>query len=195
MRRRHVSASRRINSDALIGKVVSCERAVSRRTPATSCRSPRRAANVILDEVAADLATALHGIPVEAIEHVGSTSVPGLAAKPVLDIDILASDDLPAAIARLTEAGYTHQGDLGVTGREAFRAPDDEPRRNVYLSIRDNLHIKNHLAVRDILRARPDLRDEYAAVKQSLAADPDIDIDTYVARKSAVLQRILAESS
>ena len=54
--------------------------------------------------------------------------------------------------------------------------------------------MRNHLAVRDVLRARPDLRDEYAAVKLTLAADPRMDIDTYVAQKSAVLQRVLAES-
>jgi GrpB-like predicted nucleotidyltransferase (UPF0157 family) len=56
------------------------------------------------------------------------------------------------------------------------------------------LNVRNHLAVRDVLRRHPDLRDEYAAVKQDLGADPDMDIDTYIDRKSAVLQRILAES-
>lgn len=148
------------------------------------------------ERVAADLTEALSGVHIDAIEHVGSTSVPGLAAKPILDIDVLVgAEDIPSAIDKLRRAGYTHRGDLGVTGREAFRAPDDDPRRHVYLSTRDNLHIKNHLAVRDILRVRPDLRDEYAAVKQALAADPDIEIDTYMARKSAVLQKVLTESS
>ncbi|MGB6006323.1 MAG: GrpB family protein, partial [Ornithinimicrobium sp.] len=52
----------------------------------------------------------------------------------------------------------------------------------------------NHLAARDILRDRSDLREEYAAVKLALAADPVMDIDTYIARKSAVLQRVLVES-
>lgn len=139
--------------------------------------------------MAADLSTALAGVPVEAIEHVGSTSVPGLAAKPVLDIDILVvAADIPAAVRRLATAGYVHQGDLGVTGREAFTAPDDDPRRHVYLGTRDNLHIRNHLAVRDVLRTHADLREQYAAVKLALAADPD----TYISRKSAVRQRVLA---
>jgi hypothetical protein len=52
--------------------------------------------------------------------------------------------------------------------------------------------LRNHLTVREVLRLRADLRDEYAAVKSALAADPDIDIDTYIAGKSAILQRILA---
>ncbi|WP_256840398.1 GrpB family protein [Ornithinimicrobium faecis] len=148
------------------------------------------------ERVADDLGGALRSLPVHAIEHVGSTSVPGLAAKPILDIDVLVmSEDIPAAINALEAAGYTHQGDLGVPGREAFLAPDDSPRRHVYLSTPDNLHIKNHLAVRDVLRSRTDLRDEYAAVKLALATEPHIDSDTYGARKSEVLQKVLAESS
>lgn len=52
--------------------------------------------------------------------------------------------------------------------------------------------MRNHLAVRDVLRARPDLCEEYAAVKATLAAEPGMDIDTYTAGKSAVLQEVLA---
>jgi GrpB-like predicted nucleotidyltransferase (UPF0157 family) len=68
----------------------------------------------------------------------------------------------------------------------------------VYVCLEGTLHVRNHLAVRDILRRRPDLRDSYAAVKLALAEDPDMDIDTYIdtyiAGKSAVLQEVLAES-
>ncbi|HEY9395819.1 MAG TPA: GrpB family protein, partial [Nocardioides sp.] len=56
------------------------------------------------------------------------------------------------------------------------------------------LNVRNHLAVRDVLRRRDDLRDEYAAVKLALAAEPDMDIDTYIARKSDVIQKVLAAS-
>lgn len=146
------------------------------------------------EQVAATLAEALSKAGIESrVEHVGSTSVPGLPSKPVLDIDILVdADDLEQAIARLEAVGYRHRGDLGVTGREAFVAPDERPRRNVYLSTSDNLHVRNHLAVRDVLLKRPDLRDEYGAVKMGLAASPDMDIDAYIAGKSDVLQKILA---
>ena len=81
-----------------------------------------------------------------------------------------------------------------MTGREAFTAPDDEPRRHVYVCTTGSLSVRNHLAVRDILRRREDLRDEYAKVKLDLASDPTMDIDTYLAAKSAVLQKVLAES-
>jgi GrpB-like predicted nucleotidyltransferase (UPF0157 family) len=57
------------------------------------------------------------------------------------------------------------------------------------------LNVRNHLAVREVLRRRDDLRDEYAAVKNALAADPDMDISRYISGKSDVLQRVLAASS
>lgn len=131
-------------------------------------------------------------IPNSTIEHVGSTSVPGLAAKPIIDIDIIVDpDDIPAGIDALTSLGYSHRGDLGVPGREAFANPGGRPNHHLYLCERGCLSLRNHLAVRDILLAHHDLRDAYAAVKLTLAADPSMDIDTYVAGKSAILQQIL----
>jgi len=104
-------------------------------------------------------------------------------------------DRVEIAIAALSLAGFRHAGDRGIPGRESLEAPDDGLRRNVYVCESGSLHVRNHLAVRDILRARPDLRDEYGAVKLALASLPDMDIDTYVAGKSAVLQKVLAESA
>jgi len=147
------------------------------------------------ERVASDLTAALRSVPGAVVEHVGSTAVPGLAAKPVIDVDVIvAEDDLPAAIAALTSVGYAHRGDLGVEGREAFHPPDEDPRRNVYVCVAGNLNVRNHLAVRDVLRSRDDLRDEYGAVKLSLAREADLDITAYIARKSAVLQKVLAAS-
>lgn len=147
------------------------------------------------EKVAATLSGALADGPAASVQHVGSTSVPGLAAKPILDIDVIvAPEDVSAAVAALSCLGYVHRGDLGVAGREAFFAPDEDPRRHVYVCAAGTLNVRNHLAVRDVLRRRDDLRDEYAAVKLSLAAEPDMDIDTYIARKSDVLQKVLAAS-
>ena len=98
------------------------------------------------------------------------------------------------ALHALEDAGYQHRGDLGVSGREAFFAPDNSPRRNVYVCEAETLNVRNHLAVREVLKGRADLREEYGAVKASLAQDPTMDIDTYLAGKSEVLQRVLAES-
>jgi GrpB-like predicted nucleotidyltransferase (UPF0157 family) len=147
------------------------------------------------DRVAAVLRTALATVPGARIEHVGSTSVPGLAAKPILDIDVIVERaHVTSAVSALAGLGYVHRGDLGVIGREAFLAPDESPRRHVYVCEAGTMNVRNHLAVRDTLKARDDLRDAYADVKRSLAADPGMDIDTYIARKSAVVQRALAAS-
>lgn len=147
------------------------------------------------DDVATDLRTALGGVPSAVVEHVGSTSVPGLAAKPILDIDVVVDpDDVAAAVAALVAIGYVHRGDLGVSGREAFFAPDESPRRHVYVCVVGTMNVRNHLAVRDTLRVRDDLREAYAAVKVSLAADPQMGISAYIARKSAVVQQVLVAS-
>jgi GrpB-like predicted nucleotidyltransferase (UPF0157 family) len=147
------------------------------------------------EAVAEALRAALADVPSARVEHVGSTAVPGLAAKPVLDIDVVVDGaDLAAAVDALEDVGYLHRGDLGVTGREAFSAPDDHPRRNVHVCLDGALALRNHLAVREVLRRRDDLREAYGALKQLLAAQPGIDVATYVAGKSAVLAEVLADS-
>ena len=154
--------------------------------------SPRWAEQ--FEGVAAVLSRALVDVRSARVEHVGSTSVPGLAAKPILDVDVIVDpEDVPAAVAALESVGYVHRGDLGVTGREAFLAPD-EPRRNVYVCTAGTANVRNHLAVRDVLRRRADLREAYDAVKRALSSDPGMDIDTYIAGKSAVLQEVLEAS-
>jgi GrpB-like predicted nucleotidyltransferase (UPF0157 family) len=154
--------------------------------------SPRWAEQ--FEEVAAVLREALADVTTARVEHVGSTSVPGLAAKPILDIDVIVDEaDAPAAVTALEQIGYVHRGDLGVTGREAFFAPG-EPRRHVYVCTAGTANVRNHLAVRDVLRSDDGLRDAYADVKRALADDPDMDIDTYIAGKSAVLQQVLEAS-
>jgi GrpB-like predicted nucleotidyltransferase (UPF0157 family) len=135
----------------------------------------------------------LQGVPVRSIEHVGSTSVPGLAAKPRLDVDIVVDADwVPAAIAALEAVGYSLLGELGVTDRHAFRAPDHSPPRSVYVVVDGCLAMRNHLALRDVLRRDGRLRDEYGRLKLELAQRDYGDIDQYVVDKSPVIQRILA---
>src|SRR5947207_1911029 len=92
------------------------------------------------------------------IEHVGSTSVPGLAAKPIIDLSVVVAgrDDVSLAIARLATLAYRHRGNLGIEDREAFDHPDDQPRHNLYVCPEGTIGLVNQLAMRDYLRARPD---------------------------------------
>jgi len=141
--------------------------------------------------IAATLRTALAGVPTLAIEHVGSTSVPGLAAKPVIDVDIVVErSHVDAASAALVVAGYFPLGDMGIVDRWAFRPPADAPRQNTYVVVDGCLCLRDHLGLRDTLRAHPALRDEYGAVKLALAARTD-DMDVYIDGKTDVILKVL----
>ena len=105
-----------------------------------------------------------------AIEHVGSTSVPGLAAKPVVDMTIVVSTAsvMGALIDRLAAIGYRHRGDLGVPGREAFDRPEGTPDHHLYACVAGNDGLRNHLALRDHLRGNPSAARAYGSLKREL---------------------------
>ena len=130
------------------------------------------------------------------VEHVGSTSVPGLAAKPIIDLGVVAPTrkDVTLAIERLARLGYVHRGDLGVDGREAFGHAPDLPAHHLYVYTQGNLALRNHIALRDFLRTHPESVREYGALKKNLAAQHPNDIDAYVAGKTDVILSILRES-
>lgn len=105
------------------------------------------------------------------IEHIGSTSVPGLVAKPIIDlVVVVAPRDVRAAIERIVSIGYQHRGTLGVEGREAFAALPGDPAHHLYLSPTDSEELRAQVRFRDRLRNEPDLAARYAALKQQLAA-------------------------
>lgn len=144
------------------------------------------------ESVREELRKGLGDVPVVTIEHVGSTSVPGLAAKPVIDIDVvLAEDHVHEAIEALEAIGYRQLGDLGVPGRHAMAPPAHGPRRNVYVTVAGSLALRDHLGVREVLRADLELRQRYGDLRQALAEREFDSIDDYVAAKSGVLQVIL----
>jgi GrpB-like predicted nucleotidyltransferase (UPF0157 family) len=126
------------------------------------------------------------------VEHVGSTAVPGLAAKPKLDVGVVVSaEDVEAAIQRLGAIGFEHQGDLGVPGREALKGPDDGNAYHVYVYAENSEPLRAHLAFRDHLRTHPETASAYAELKRDLAARFVTDRDGYTRAKSAFIQRVL----
>jgi len=128
------------------------------------------------------------------IEHVGSTSVPGLAAKPVIDMDVVVPEGrVSAGIARLTTLGYQHEGELGVPNREAFRSPSGAARHHLYLCPSTSLALANHVAIRDHLRANPSVARAYGDLKKRLALEFAHDIDGYVEAKTSFLVGILRQ--
>lgn len=128
------------------------------------------------------------------IEHVGSTSVPGLAAKPVIDMTIVVptAAAMAAVIERLATIGYRHRGDLGIPGREAFASPRGTPSHHLYACEAGNDGLRNHLAVRDRLRRDPAAAQAYGELKKQLAAEFADDIDGYVDGKTDFIVSLLA---
>ena len=135
---------------------------------------------------------AINGVALR-IEHVGSTSVPQLAAKPIIDMSVVVASrsDVPAAIERLAGLGYLHQGTLGIEDRDAFREPGGWPRHNLYVCPEGTIGLVNQVAVRDYLRAHPDMARRYGELKKGLALEFPRDIDSYVFGKTDFVLDVL----
>ncbi|WP_339314761.1 GrpB family protein [Paenibacillus sp. FSL R10-2734] len=132
------------------------------------------------------------------IEHVGSTSIEGLAAKPIIDLDLVMDsyEILPQIIERLQQHGYEHQGNLGIEGREAFqrRHADEFMKYHLYVCPKDGKGYLEHIAFRDYLRSNVTARQAYAEVKQRLAEQYRYDIDAYCEGKTAFVTSILSKA-
>lgn len=130
------------------------------------------------------------------IHHVGSTSVPGLSAKPILDVDIEINSlcDFKAVKDKLAELGYRHEGDLGIPGREAFKYDHSEfMTHHLYVCARDAHELKRHLAFRDHLRTHPKESDQYGDIKCQAALKHPQDIDGYMEEKGVLITKIYAQ--
>jgi GrpB-like predicted nucleotidyltransferase (UPF0157 family)/RimJ/RimL family protein N-acetyltransferase len=149
----------------------------------------------MFQQLKSELEELLQGVNYISIEHVGSTSVPGLAAKPIIDCDIIATsmNVQPAIDALVTNGKYSYLGELGIEGRHVVKGPNHQLRRNIYICLDGIAQTRNHLGLRDTLRSNPELRDEYARMKLDLAAAGTNIID-YVEAKGVVVQKILKAS-
>lgn len=128
------------------------------------------------------------------IEHVGSTSVPGLGSKPIIDI-ALAVEKLEAAIAwepLLREEGYTYFGDREARG-DHFFAKGSEEARTIYLHVvlSESSRWKNYLSFRQQLRESAALRESYGSLKMKLALAHPTDREAYSRDKAAFIEGLL----
>jgi GrpB-like predicted nucleotidyltransferase (UPF0157 family) len=130
------------------------------------------------------------------IVHVGSTSIPGAAAKPIIDLDVVirTREDVSKAIKRLAVLGYVHQGDLGMPGRQAFKSPRELPPHHLYLVVRGNSERTRHLQFRDYLRKHPEATGQYSNLKKSLARKFLDDRNGYTQAKTVFITEILKRS-
>ena len=139
-----------------------------------------------------------------AIEHVGSTSVPGMAAKPIIDIDVaVRAGQFDAVRQRLEALGYEWEGEKGVLGRHSFRLHDNTlssalARHHLYVLEADAEVLRRDRAFRDYLRGHPDAAARLSAHKLEIAARLAIDLDddrnAYQEAKAPMVLEILEKA-
>ncbi|WP_017584892.1 GrpB family protein [Nocardiopsis ganjiahuensis] len=144
------------------------------------------------------LAPPLAGLPVT-VEHVGSTSVPGCAAKPIIDVDVVMADasPLPEVIRRLVALGYRHEGDLGIVGRDAFEAPTGHPEHHLYAVVEGSRPHLDHVLLRNWLRTHPEDVHRYSQLKRKLGArfaPDDEGHRSYLRAKSSLVEELLGQA-
>ncbi|WP_201786412.1 GrpB family protein [Methanoculleus horonobensis] len=127
------------------------------------------------------------------IFHIGSTSVPGLRAKPIIDImpAVLDIEQVDERSERFEAIGYETMGELGIPGRRYFRKGGENRTHQIHAFQFDNVqNITRHLAFRDYLRCRPEISRAYAALKSELAARYPRDIGQYCDGKDGFIKRV-----
>ncbi len=128
------------------------------------------------------------------IEHVGSTSVEGMSAKPCIDIDVIIKDYsvFDDIVSRLADIGYIHEGDLGIKDREAFKYTDKPhlQTHHLYVCPEYSKELHRHITFRDYLRNNPQAAKKYSEVKELAAGFHPDDIDKYIEFKSSVIEEL-----
>lgn len=131
------------------------------------------------------------------IEHIGSTSVPGLAAKPIIDLLPLVRDtsDLDGKIGAMAAIGYLPRGEFGLPGRRYFIKGTAHTRSvHAHAYQADHPEVERHLAFRDYLRTHAEARAAYAALKIDLAQRHPTDIVAYMEGKDSLIKRLEAQA-
>ncbi|MBR3755183.1 MAG: GrpB family protein [Clostridia bacterium] len=128
------------------------------------------------------------------IEHIGSTSVEGLSAKPIIDIDIVIKDYsvFDKVVERLATLGYAHEGNLGIKDREAFdyKGSTALPEHHLYVCPEFSAELRRHIAFRDYLRNHPEAVTEYSRIKEEGARIFPDSIDDYIKYKAPCIEKL-----
>lgn len=145
------------------------------------------------EDIKIELESAL-GDLIIGIEHVGSTSVKGLSAKPCIDVDVIIKDYtvFDAVVSKLASIGYIHEGDLGIKDREAFKYTD-KPHlmtHHLYVCPQNSEELHRHVMFRDFLRSNAEAARKYSSVKETAAELFPNDIDKYIEYKSPCIEEL-----
>ena len=148
------------------------------------------------EAIRAEIQTALGDLML-GIEHVGSTSVKGMSAKPCIDIDVIIKDYsvFDEIVRKLGAIGYIHEGDLGIKDREAFKYAD-KPHlmlHHLYVCPQDSEELRRHITFRDFLRRTPEAVRKYSLVKEKAAELFPDEIEQYIAFKTPCIEELYKE--
>jgi GrpB-like predicted nucleotidyltransferase (UPF0157 family) len=126
------------------------------------------------------------------LHHIGSTSIPSIHAKPIIDMLAVVADleAVDERDAELRAPGYVGRGELGIPGRRYFARNDPAGVRTHQIHAFQNgsPHVDRHLAFRDYLRVRPEIAREYSDLKRQLAAAHPEDIEAYMEGKDSFIK-------
>ena len=145
------------------------------------------------EEIKSEIENAI-GDLIVGVEHVGSTSVKGMSAKPCIDIDVVIKDYsvFDEIVSKLGAIGYIHEGDLGIKDREAFKYTD-KPHlmtHHLYVCVQCSEELNRHIVFRDFLRSNTEALKRYSAVKEKAAELFPNDIDKYIEYKSPCIEEL-----
>ncbi len=145
------------------------------------------------DEIKQEIVNAI-GDLIVCIEHVGSTSVEGLSAKPIIDIDVVISDYsvFDSIVSKLSAIGYIHEGDLGIKDREVFKYSDKPHLRkhHLYVCPQNSKELLRHITFRDFLRSNPEAVKKYSKVKETGAKLFPDNMDKYIEYKLPCIEEL-----
>ena len=143
----------------------------------------------IKNEIEAEIGDLILGI-----EHVGSTSIEGMSAKPCIDIDVIIKDYsvFDEIVSKLGAIGYIHERDLGIKDREAFKYTDKHHlmMHHLYVCPQYSEELHRHITFRDYLRYTPEAVKEYSMVKEKAAGLYPNNIDQYMEYKSSCIEEL-----
>ncbi len=124
------------------------------------------------------------------VHHIGSTAVPGLVAKPIIDILIEVQDltALDACNGEMEAIGYTVKGEFGIPGRRYFQKGGSDRTHQVHAFTRHDDNVIRHIAFRDYLLSFPAIAEEYAVLKKRVAKQCNDDIEKYCDGKDAFIK-------
>jgi GrpB-like predicted nucleotidyltransferase (UPF0157 family) len=147
---------------------------------------------VLFEREASELVE-IFGAEIVAIHHVGSTAIPNMSAKPIIDVlvEVRCIERVDDFNQEMIDRGYLPKGEFGISGRRFFIKGDEEQRsHHIHVFQMGNPEFERHLAFRDYMIAHPEEAKAYSRLKEELALKFPHDIEGYMAGKDDFIKEV-----